>query len=176
MEAAIIAARAVNGVIGLGGAIPWSIPDDIKHFKLLTTGEGNNAVIMGKRTWQSIGRPLPNRDVIVLAHDAVALREYTKNRVHFAESLPLALNMAREMEAHIAWIAGGEAVYAQALPLCSKLYITEVLIEAAGDTYFPQFDKSQYKIEESPVQRGGTYNGAQVEYKFVTYTRYYDIM
>lgn len=223
MEVAIIAARSINGVIGRGGSIPWSIPSDKKHFKLLTTGDGNNAVIMGRRTWQSIARPLAGRKVIVLTHTAGGTKtredvgggiaehqgnttggivehqdsagggvaetredatgrsggETRENAISGSEggilraaSLEDALGMARQCSLQTAWIAGGQEVYAQALPYAARLCITEVLVEVEGDTYFPQFDKSLYTMEESAIQRGGFCDGKSVGYKYVTYTRH----
>lgn len=204
-DIAIIAARSRNGVIGRGGAIPWNIPADMKHFKELTCG---CAVIMGRRTWQSVGHPLSGRTVIVLTHNPNSVMQILPSKdgkstggkvtigieasvtvttalnisqgaVFAACNMDEALSIARDecpasskqCGAPIVWIAGGESVYSEALPVCGRLCITEVLEDVEGDTYFPAFDKSLYTIEESPVQYGGTCNGKAAKYRFVTYTR-----
>lgn len=191
-EVAIIAARSINGVIGRSGTVPWSIPDDMRHFKELTMG---CPVIMGRRTWQSIGHPLHGRTVIVLtrnpravmqalpskslataagrtASSAIIAQDTSTIKVFIARSMVEALSIAKRGHPFgRVWIAGGQSVYQEVLPLCRRLCITEVLSNVEGDTYFPQFDTSLYTAEKGPVQCGGTCEGAEAKYRFVTYTR-----
>lgn len=181
MEISIIAAVSMNGVIGRAGTIPWDIKADKEHFKELTTGKisdgKRNAVIMGRRTWQTIGHPLAGRTAIILTrkHNNTLPRSCSvqEGMVLAAGSLAEALCTAEKHGAPVAWIAGGEGVYREALPLCQRLCITEVLANTAGDAYFPDFDKMQYTKEESPLQScGGNLDGAKVSWRYVTYTRW----
>lgn len=136
------------------------------RFKSLTMG---GTVIMGAHTWHSIGRPLAGRTVIVLSHNGGAAGGHGGD-VLIAHSLESALDMARRI-ARPVWIAGGERVYREALPLCGKLFLTEVMDKADGDTHFPPFNKGLYTIEVGEMQEGGTCGGKSVRYRFVTYTR-----
>jgi len=124
-----IAAMSLNRVIGAGNKIPWHLPEDFKWFKRTTTG---NVIVMGRKTFESIGKPLPNRDTIVLSRGQFShpgVRVVTS----LAELAPLVVG--REV-----FIAGGAQVYAQALPLCSDLYLTLVNREVEGDAFFPPFE------------------------------------
>ena len=124
-----IAAMAENRVIGQGGKIPWHLPEDFKWFKRMTTG---NVVVMGRKTFEAIGRPLPNRETIILSRMGFA-----HPGVRTVASLA-AINPAEE--AREVFICGGAEVYAQALPVCSDLYLTLVKRPAAGDALFPPFE------------------------------------
>ena len=153
---ALIVAYARNRAIGLNGKMPWNIPGELKRFRSLTTG---NAVIMGRRTFESIGcKPLPGRTNIVISANPA----FTAEGCLTARSLQEAIEMAGEKDIYI---SGGAVVYAQALALCQKLYITEIDAEFDADTFFPEFDESAYEKEIDSFHDGA------IPYTYVTYTR-----
>jgi dihydrofolate reductase len=124
-----IAAMSLNRVIGCGNRIPWHLPDDFKWFKKMTTGQ---IVIMGRKTFESIGRPLPNRETIVLSR-----RNAVLPGVRVLTDLGQIDLGGEDREA---FICGGAEIYAQALPLCSDLYLTLVKRTVEGDAFFPPFE------------------------------------
>lgn len=125
-----IAAMSFNRVIGNGLKIPWHLPEDFKWFKQMTTGQ---IVVMGRRTFESIGRPLPNRTTIILSRSGFA-----HPGVETVKSLA-ELNQLEIGEREV-FICGGAEIYAQALPQCSDLYLTLVKREVEGDVLFPAFE------------------------------------
>jgi dihydrofolate reductase len=126
-----IAAMSLNRVIGRGNQIPWHLPEDFKWFKRMTTGQ---VIVMGRKTYESIGRPLPQRTTVVLTRSSGAI--------------PGVLTVSSLEDVHRAvgggdreiFICGGAQVYEQALPWCSDLYLTIVKREVEGDTLFPRFE------------------------------------
>ena len=128
---------SLNRVIGAGNKIPWHLPEDFKWFKQLTTG---NVVVMGRKTFESIGKPLPNRETIILSRWQFA---YPGVRTVSDLSQIDVVHEAREV-----FICGGAQVYAQALPLCSDLYLTLVKREVEGDAFFPAFEDRFELAEE----------------------------
>ena len=132
-----IVAMSLNRVIGAGNQIPWRLPEDFKWFKQMTTG---HVIVMGRKTFESIGRPLPNRETIVLSRGGFA--HPGVKTIRTLEELS-ALNDGREI-----FICGGAQVYAQALPFCSDLYLTLVKQEVDGDTFFPPFEDAFELAEE----------------------------
>ncbi len=130
MIVSLIVARATNGVIGQGGGLPWHLPADLRHFKALTMGK---PIVMGRRTFVSIGRPLPGRHNIVLTRGS-----WTADGVTVAGDLDAALAAAGGVDEEV-MIIGGAAVYADALPRADRVYLTEVHAEPAGDTLLPPF-------------------------------------
>ena len=137
---ALIVAIAANGVIGRDNALPWHIPEDLKWFKRNTLGK---PVIMGRKTWESIGRPLPGRPNIVLTRQP----GWTAPGIHGAGSLAEGLALAERLapEADETMVIGGAALFAEALPLCHRLYLTEIKRDYEGDIVFPAFDHSQWR-------------------------------
>jgi dihydrofolate reductase len=134
MTVTLIAAVARNGVIGAGGTIPWHLPEDFAHFKATTLG---HTLVMGRATYESIGRPLPGRTTIVLTRDP----EWRADGVLTAGSLEEALGLA---EGDV-YVAGGAAVYAAALRYADAQLLSEVDLEPPGDTYYPAFDQDQWR-------------------------------
>jgi dihydrofolate reductase len=139
---AIIAAVAANGVIGNGNAIPWRLPSDFAHFKRMTVGK---PLIMGRKTFESIGRPLPGRtNIVVTRRD-----DYQPEGVIVAPSLEAALaqaqQIARTERANEVMVGGGAEIYAQALPIADRLYITHVGANPDGDSYFPAVDLAHWR-------------------------------
>jgi dihydrofolate reductase len=140
-----IAAMSLNRVIGRGNEIPWHLPEDFKWFKRMTTG---NVVVMGRKTFESIGRPLPNRETIVVSRSGFSFPD-----VRTVTSLD---EIDLEKETREVFICGGAQIYAQALPRCSDLYLTLVKREVEGDAFFPPFEERfalKETIMESPEFR-----------------------
>ncbi|MCZ6590461.1 MAG: dihydrofolate reductase [Alphaproteobacteria bacterium] len=135
---ALIAAVAHNGVIGRGGELPWRIPADLKYFKAITMGK---PMIMGRRTFESIGKALPGRANIVVTRSA----DFSADDVEVAGNLDQALEIAVGTGADEVMVIGGGEIYAAALPRADRLYLTEVHIDAAGDVRFPAFDRAQWR-------------------------------
>jgi len=145
MRISIIAAIATNGVIGRNGKLPWHLSKDLQRFKQLTMG---HTIIMGRRTWESIGRPLPGRNTIVVTrqHDYVI----DSKAVRIAASLDEALELAAAAQEDEAFVVGGAELYREALLQADRLYFTEVAADVKGDTYFPlNFDTFEWDEWES---------------------------
>jgi len=162
----MVAAMARNRVIGVKNGLPWHMRSDLKHFKAATMGK---PMIMGRKTYQSIGRLLPGRETIIVTHD----REFAVAGAHIAGDLggALALGQARAaaMAADAVIIAGGAAMYEQALPFAQGMILTELDLDAEGDAVFPAFG-SQGWVEVSRVAypRG---EGDDAAYSVVTWRR-----
>ena len=168
----LIAAVAKNGVIGSDNQLPWHLPEDLKHFKQLTTG---HAVIMGRKTWESLPpkfRPLPNRLNIVVTRSA----EYQAQGATVVHSLEAAQklgaggaapNTATGGTAPVMFVIGGAELYAHALPLAQRLELTEIDADFAGDAHFPAVDRSQWR----ELRRASGQTDAGLRYAFVTYER-----
>jgi dihydrofolate reductase len=133
MTVTLIAAVARNGVIGADGGIPWHLPEDFAHFKATTLG---HTLVMGRATYESIGRPLPGRTTIVLTRDP----EWHADGVLTAGSLEEALGLA---EGDV-YVAGGAAIYALAMPYADELLLSEIDLEPEGDTFFPGIDTAAW--------------------------------
>ena len=136
MIVSLIAAVAANGVIGRDGDLPWRIPADLRHFKAVTLG---NPVIMGRKTWQSLGRALPGRRNIVISRDS----SFGADGAELVGSLDTALAAVAEVEE--AMVIGGGEIYAEALSRAERLYLTYVHAEAEGDVFFPQIDETLWR-------------------------------
>jgi dihydrofolate reductase len=147
MELAILVAIAENGVIGRDGGLPWRLSSDLKRFKADTMGK---PILMGRRTWESIGRPLPGRLNIVISRDKDFRAEGAEVVASLPEAVALATARARSMEGadEICVIGGGE-IYRQALPLADRLYVTHVLAKVEGDTHFPTIDPAAWRVVRS---------------------------
>ena len=149
MIVALIAAVSENGVIGRDGEIPWHLPADLKLFKRLTMG---HHLIVGRKTFESIGKPLPGRKMIVLSRQP----NYSVEGVITATSLQNALEIARKAGEDEVFIAGGAAVYAQALPLADRFYLSRVHANIRGDTTFPDFNLEEWKATVKTDYPAGT--------------------
>jgi dihydrofolate reductase len=155
---ALVAALARNRVIGVGNRLPWRLPEDLARFKRLTLGA---PVIMGRRTRESIGRPLPGRRNIVVTRERQARWEGCV----VAHSLDEALALARD--AAETFVIGGAELYAQALPGADRLYLTLIDADYAGDAWFPEFDAAAWR----EVARTSGVSADGVGYAFVDYER-----
>jgi len=132
----MVAAVADNGIIGAAGEIPWRIPEDFAHFKATTLG---HTMIMGRATYDSIGRPLPGRTTIVLTRDPA----WTAEGVLVASSLAAGLELADGLPGGV-MVVGGSRVYEEALHLADEQVLTEVHLTPAGDTSYPGFDRTDW--------------------------------
>ncbi|GAB4067102.1 dihydrofolate reductase [Ancylobacter sonchi] len=168
VDLVLIAALGANGVIGRGPELPWRLSGDLKRFRAITWGK---PILMGRRTFDSIGKPLPGRTSIVISRDTAFLP--ASEMVRVVPSLEAALDMgAREAErmgvGEMA-VIGGAQIYAQALPLAVRLRLTEVHGEPAGDVFFPAFDRTAWH----ETGREGPFQTEKDEYafSFVDYER-----
>ncbi len=140
MKISMIAAMATNRVIGKNNDIPWHLPDDFNYFKTTTNG---HHVIMGRKNFESLPkrfRPLPNRPNLVITRN----ESYSEEGIEIFYSLPTALDFSQQHEEAEAFIIGGGEIYEMGLDFCDRIYLTEIDAAFEGDTYFPEFDKSQY--------------------------------
>jgi dihydrofolate reductase len=154
----LIAALARNRVIGAGNRMPWHLPEDLRFFKATTLG---HPVIMGRKTYASIGRALPGRRNVVVSRQA----NLQIDGVEIAHSLEAAVALCAE--ATEVFVIGVGELYALSLPLATRMVLTEIDTELAGDTYFPAWDPTQWK--EVTRQLGPT--DAALRFSFVDYCR-----
>ena len=166
MKLALIAAMAQNRVVGIDNKLPWHLPEDLKYFKRITTGK---AVIMGRKTYESIGRPLPNRTNIVITRST----EFSAPGIEVVNSLDAAIELAENVSLINAvdevMVIGGAQIYEVALPQADRLYLTHVHANVEGDAYFPDVDMSQWKElgrEDYDASETNPYN-----YSFVVYDK-----
>jgi dihydrofolate reductase len=138
----LVAAMGRNRVIGGDGALPWRLPSDLKRFKALTMGK---PLLMGRKTFDSIGRPLPGRETIVLTRDTGFAPQGIYAVHDLAGALELAQARARAMGAKEIIVAGGGELYAQTMPLAQRLDVTEIDLEPAGDAFFPIIDPALWR-------------------------------
>ena len=134
---AMVVAMTQNRVIGRAGAIPWDLAEDRKHFVEVTRG---HAIIMGRATWDSIGRPLPKRRNIVVSRNP----QLSLPGVEVAASLPAAIALARQTDTEPR-VMGGGVIYAEALPLATRIYLTVLEYNLDGDTFFPELDPDHWQ-------------------------------
>lgn len=156
----IIVAKSKNNVIGKDNKLIWNIPDDLKRFKKLTT---NHTIIMGRKTFESLGRVLPNRKHIVLTND----KTYTVDNpnvqiIHDVEELS---KYEEDNQEH--FVIGGAMIYKLLLPKCNRLYITEIDKEFEGDTFFPEIKQDEWKIvkKETGPQDDNTFKYYYIDYE-----------
>ena len=142
----LVAAVARNRVIGNGPDIPWRVPGEQKAFKELTLG---HTLLMGRTTYESIGRPLPGRTTIVLTRD----RGWTADGVRVAHSLDDAMTQASSCEGEII-VAGGASLYAEALPIAAEQIISEIPLEPEGDVLYPAYDQREWVEADREVFDG----------------------
>lgn len=157
----IIVAKAANNIIGNDNQLIWHLPNDLKRFKALTTG---HPILMGRKTFESIGRPLPNRTNIVITRNS----EWKQEGILTADSLEKAIEIAKEYDSEI-FIIGGGNIYEQSLEFADVLEVTEVHQDFEGDTKFPEIDETIWKEsfrENHPIDEKHL-----IDYSFVTYER-----
>jgi len=159
---ALIVARSKNNVIGKNGRIPWQIPGEQKQFKELTTG---NTVIMGRKSFEEIGHPLPDRKTIVISSTKKFEGQDLTTAASVREALDLAAKGFARPDQNI-YIAGGYGVYKEALPFVEVMYITEIdLTVKDGDTFFPDFDENDFLMTSEKKE------GDEIKFTRTVYTR-----
>ncbi len=141
MKLSLVWAMAQNRVIGRNNKLPWYLPEDLKYFKRITLGK---PVIMGRKTYDSIGKPLPGRISIVVTRNP----HWSAEGVKTVDSLAAARKLCEHIEeidgTNEAMVIGGAEIYAQAMPLADRLYLTEVHANVEGDAVFPEFDRGDW--------------------------------
>jgi dihydrofolate reductase len=155
----LIAAVARNSVIGRNGAIPWRLPGDLPRFRRITMG---HTVVMGRRTWESLGRPLPGRRNLVISRTPELALAGTEVFPSLQDAL-VACHYACEV-----FVIGGTEVYREALPLAQRLLLTEIDADIPGDAFFPAFDRNQWREtarETHPANRDNPLPFAYVDYE-----------
>jgi dihydrofolate reductase len=162
MRISIIVAAAANGVIGRGNDLPWRLPADLRRFKSLTMG---HHLAVGRRTWESIAHPLPGRKMIVVSRS----RPQLPNGVQGAASLAEAIDLARDAGDRELFVAGGAAIYALALPLADRLYLTRVLSDVEGDVMLPSIDFRDWSLEA--IEEGTVDAENALPHRFETWER-----
>ena len=159
-ELVLIVARARNGVIGRANALPWRLPEDLAYFKRTTLG---HPILMGRKTYESIGRPLPGRRNLVISRNP----DWRADGVEVFASVPDALAACATAER--VFVIGGAELYAQALPLAQRLLITEIDADVDGDAFFAAPDPAQWREHTREVHRSAT--PPHWPFAFVTYVR-----
>lgn len=142
IKVALICAMASNGVIGNENKLPWRLPEDLRHFRRTTMG---HSVVMGRKTWESIGRPLPGRTNIVVTRQPDYQAEGASVRDSLESALKLAENMAIIDGAEQAFVIGGAELYRQALPLAKLFHLTRIHAEVPGHTFLTGFEESEWR-------------------------------
>lgn len=157
MQLTLIAAVARNGVIGRDNALPWHLPEDLQHFKRCTLGK---PLLMGRRTWESIGRPLPNRRSVVLTRQAGWRATGAETAGSLAEALALTA------DAPEVCIIGGTCLFAEALPSADQLLLTEIDADFDGDSVFPHWPREAFdELSREPHQSTAGWRYAFVRYQ-----------
>ena len=158
----IIVAKAKNNVIGKDNQLIWHLPEDLKRFKRLTTG---HTIIMGRKTFESLGRVLPNRHHVILCNDAQM--EIDDENVEILDDISKLDKYINDSEEH--FVIGGATMYRLLMPYCTKMYITEINQEFEGDVSFPEIDMNNWKITER--EQGLKNEKNPYDYEYVTYER-----
>lgn len=145
MKLSILVAISENGAIGRDGSLPWRLPDELKYVKKTTMG---HTLLMGRKTYESVGRPLPGRTSIVVSRNP----DYNPHpEVIVVPSFDAGLEAASERGESEVFVFGGESIYAEALPQADRLYLTRVHAQVDGDAWFPAFDPADWKlVHETP--------------------------
>ena len=166
----ILVAMAINRVIGKNNSLPWHLPADLKHFKLLTMGQ---AIIMGRRTYESIGRPLPGRNNIIVTKQT-DFNVVGATVVHSLEqALGVSKSLGRSDGTSEQFVIGGAELYQQTIALSQRMYITEIQQRFDGDVFFPEFNQNEWyeKSRERHFSEDEATNPLPLEYHFVMLER-----
>ena len=158
----IIVAKAKNNVIGKDNSLIWHLPEDLKRFKKITTG---HTIIMGRRTFESLGRVLPNRHHVILCNDAEM--NINDENVEILEDISMLDKYIKSDEEN--FVIGGATMYKLLMPYCNKMYITEIDKEFEGDVSFPEIDMNEWKVTNT--EKGPEDGVNNFEYNYVIYER-----
>lgn len=161
IDVSLVVAMASNRVIGRGSELPWHLPDDLRHFRELTMGK---PIVMGRLTWDSIGRPLPGRTSIVVSRNSGLAIDGAETCTDLPAALRVAQDIAERDGVTEIMIIGGAQIYAAALEFAQRIYLTEVLSEIEGDIFFPGLDPDQWETVEVGDTREDTASGLQYRY------------
>lgn len=142
MKLALVWAMSQNRTIGRDNSLPWHLPEDLRYFKRITMGK---PIIMGRKTWDSIGRPLPGRVSIVISRNPGFQPEGAMTVTTLQDAIKLAEEIALRDDMEEAAVIGGAEIFALALPASDRLYVTEVHAEVPGDVFFPEFDPDSWR-------------------------------
>ena len=163
MKLSMIAALSINNVIGRNNEVPFRQRTDLKRFKALTMG---HHLIMGRKTFESVGRPLPGRIIVVITRQS----DYTADGVTVVHTLDDAVRLAQEAGDTEAFIAGGAEIYALAMHTADRMHLTRVHAEIEGDTWFPEFDDvSEWRLTDAEHFEADEHN--EFPFSFLTYDR-----
>lgn len=165
---AIIVAQSSNRVIGIENRLPWHLPEDLKYFKAVTMGK---PIIMGRKTYESIGRPLPGRQNIVITRQPDWHAEGVSVVHSLADALAQGQLAAAAAKVAEVMVIGGAQIYQEALSLAQTLYVTEVATELQGDAYFPEISPTQWRQVACSEDHPAQLQEASISYRFVTYSR-----
>ncbi|WP_208440514.1 dihydrofolate reductase [Bartonella raoultii] len=162
----LIAAVAENGVIGCDGTMPWKLSTDLQRFKALTVGK---PIIMGRKTWDSLGRPLPGRANIVITRNCTLRAEGAVVVHSLSQACSVANRLAAQDGADAIFIIGGGEIFQQGLHIADKIFLTEVLASIKGDSFFPVFDKEKWTLVQTQYIPEGDKDSHPT--RFVVYER-----
>lgn len=151
-------ALAKNNVIGLNNTLPWHLPEDLKHFRALTTG---HHIVMGRKTYESLGRLLPDRTTVIVTRN----KDYQVDGALIAHSLDAAVALCKNDDE--VFVIGGAELYQVGIKLANKLYITELELEVAGDAYFPAYDLAEWQ----EFSREAHTSAQGLLFSYITYLR-----
>ena len=154
----LIVATSINHVIGVNNTLPWHLPEDLKRFRALTSG---HHIIMGRKTYASLGRLLPNRTTVIVTRN----KHFNVEGAIVAHSLPAAIDACGADDE--AFIIGGAELYAQGLAFANKLYVTEVALTVEGDAFFPPIDKNMWQ----ETSRETLTSAQGIVFSYVTYVK-----
>ena len=158
----IIVAKAKNNIIGKDNALIWHLPEDLKRFKRLTTG---HTIIMGRKTFESLGRVLPNRHHVILCNDAEM--NIDNENIEILEDISMLDKYMKDEKEH--FVIGGATMYRLLMPMCSKMYITEIDRDFEGDVSFPEINLNEWKVTKR--EKGPEDGENSFEYEYVTYVK-----
>ena len=158
----LIVAKAKNNIIGKDNQLIWHIPEDLKRFKKLTTG---HTIIMGRKTFESLGKVLPNRHHVILCNDAEM--NIQDDNVEVLEDISMLDKYIKDNQEN--FVIGGATMYKLLMQYCSKMYITEINQEFKGDVSFPEIDMKEWKVESR--EKGLRNEDNPYDYEYVTYVR-----
>ena len=158
----IIVAKAKNNIIGKDNQLIWHLPEDLKRFKRLTTG---HTIIMGRKTFESLGRVLPNRHHIILCNDAQM--QVDDENVEILEDISMLDNLIKDEEEH--FVIGGATMYKLLMPYCKKMYITEINQDFDGDVSFPEINSDEWKVTSR--EKGIKDDNNPFDYEYVIYEK-----
>ncbi len=162
----IVVARARGGVIGADNGLPWQLPEDLRHFRATTMG---HPIVMGRKTFESIGKPLPGRRTIVVSRDPRWSRRDCESATTLRDAIALAGHPGPDpsIATDEVFVVGGAQLYREAIALAQRAIVTEIDLDVAGDAHFPELDASQWRIESRSERQSE--NG--LRYTIVDYRR-----